>query len=423
MTSSKSSGTPNTGAGGDSRAIRVLASAIAAFIVVALSSSVKTVIPPNLELVANAFASSVSAVALGPTVFMVVNGLSSPLVGLAADRFGSYRVIVAGLLLSGSGLILCGLSRNPLEFGLSYGLVCGLGFTAVSYVPITLFVEERIPLRFRGTAFAILSNGTAIGFVLLSPVWIHLARDTSFRAVFLLIGLTLALPVAGLAAFFLRPSRPAARRGADGPTAPQPAPKPPASRFLRQLARNRTYVVFVGAFFSCGLSMGLVDVHIVHGLHDGGVHGAAVGASVATLGIFELIMGVFAGRAVDRGWLHATSAIAYAVRAAGLLLLAMGLGNLGGFAFAILFGSSYLGTVVAATRAVCDSAAESAGMALGIMWLLHQAGAALSSQLGAYSIDHWGTVTPVVALIAVMCLASAVATAFPTRVAAGGNAA
>src|SRR5437016_5724675 len=54
--------------------------------------------------------------------------------GPLADRFGSRRLALIGMILTGAGLALAGLARNLAEVYAAYGLGIGLG-VGCSYVP------------------------------------------------------------------------------------------------------------------------------------------------------------------------------------------------------------------------------------------------------------------------------------------------
>lgn len=74
---------------------------------------------------------SVSLVfSLAGFLYFGLGGLSGPL----ADRLGARRLAVAGMTLTGLGLILAGCARTLTEVYLAYGLGVGLGI-GIAYVP------------------------------------------------------------------------------------------------------------------------------------------------------------------------------------------------------------------------------------------------------------------------------------------------
>src|SRR3954447_10119117 len=68
--------------------------------------------------------------------------------GPLADRWGSRRLAVAGMILTGLGLMAASMARNLMEIYLAYGLGVGIGVGA-SYVPV-LGAVQRWFVRRRG---------------------------------------------------------------------------------------------------------------------------------------------------------------------------------------------------------------------------------------------------------------------------------
>lgn len=79
-------------------------------------------------------------------------------------------------------------------------------------------------------------------------------------------------------------------------------------------------------------------------------------------------------------------------------------------AFGIVFGTSYMVTVIATTLwvgRILPPGVRATGM--GLVWLVHQIGAALSSQLGAFAAQRSGSYGPVALAEAGVVLLSALA--------------
>ncbi|MFT4214907.1 MAG: hypothetical protein QM622_09050 [Microbacterium sp.] len=77
--------------------------------------------------------------------------------------------------------------------------------------------------------------------------------------------------------------------------------------------------------------------------------------------------------------------------------------------FGVVFGASFLMTVVATTMwLVSTYPASMRGLVLGLLWTVHQIGAAISSQLGASLRDATGGYETVIYTGVAMCLVSIV---------------
>lgn len=85
--------------------------------------------------------------------------------------------------------------------------------------------------------------------------------------------------------------------------------------------------------------------------------------------------------------------------------------------FGAVFGASYLATVVATTMWLIGSLPVAVrGTGIGLLWLVHSVGVAVSSQLGAYLNDASGSYRSAIVATAVLVFgAAAVTAALPDR--------
>ena len=84
------------------------------------------------------------------TVFFLVQGLTSPLIGWALYIVEPRKMIAAGALAVTLGFILLSRMEDHLSFYLSYALV-GAGMSAMGHVPVSTVVSNWFERR-RGTA-------------------------------------------------------------------------------------------------------------------------------------------------------------------------------------------------------------------------------------------------------------------------------
>ena len=81
--------------------------------------------------------------------------------GPLADRFGSRRLAVAGMILTGLGLAAASAARSLLEVYAAYGLGVGLG-VGCAYVP-AIGAVQRWFVRRRGFASGLAVSGIGVG--------------------------------------------------------------------------------------------------------------------------------------------------------------------------------------------------------------------------------------------------------------------
>lgn len=369
------------------------------FLVMFFSTSIKSLYQVYFADLATHFGRGRSDFAWSGAVFMLVTGLASPLVGWLSDRHGPLRTVVIGCLAAGVALAGTSLfDRSIPVFVLGYGLFAAFGLAAMTYVPMGVLVDRLFEQKKSGLAFAVVTNGTSISFIVLSPFWLWLAPKATWETTFLLTGAFLALPLAGLAWFAAAKSKSAgldaanAASEADEPTVTAKAPPPRAWSLLR---RDSGFHALAIGFMGCGASMAFIDVHLVAFWQDHSTPRALMGVSLSLLGVLELISGLLTGWLAMRLPKRTLLGAFYVLRSCAVLLLLGASEDLRTLGFAVVFGATYLGTVVL-TSMFCLARYGPAikGRAFGYLFLAHQFGGFASVQLGALSHDLWGSYQP-----------------------------
>ena len=242
--------------------------------------------------------------------FMMITGVGAWVAGLLSDRLGVRKTILLGNVLIALSFIGSALIANFYAFVAIYGGLSAFALAAVQYVPMGVLVEETFKgSKNKGLIYALLINGTGLGFVILSPLWVYLNLTISWQEIYLILGvfflvvltplLFVALPVS------TAPSHSTAQVNHD-------------PRFWQNILMNPAFWFIALSFFGCGINMAFIDIHFVPMMQDQYTAPAIVGASLAVLG------GDGDGGGVYR-WLverpHASGYVAF-----GVLFFARGVG-------------------------------------------------------------------------------------------------
>ncbi|MBQ1017619.1 MFS transporter [Micromonospora sp. D93] len=368
----------------------MVAVAALAFVITLFSSAMKNTITAFFVPMAVDFEVSRGIFAVAPSLFMFTYAVASMVSGYLADLLGAKRVMIGGLVLSALVFLVGGLTESFTLFAALYGVGMAFASATVSYVPLGVLVDELFPPHRRGLAYAAITNGTAVGFIVLLPLWIQLSDRWSWRSVFVALSLVmLALAAAAVAGIPQRVSEPAQAASDDEAVAGR------WNGFAR-VRRSRTFWAVSTAFVGCGVTMAFVDVHLVASLSEHHLGHGVESLTSVVLGAAELVGAIVAGYLCDRGHPLAVLAGGYLLRALGMIVLAVHPTAFGAAMFGLLFGVSYLATVVAGTMLLlAEFDARSRGLALGLMWLMHQVGAFLASQAGGLSFDRYGSYGPI----------------------------
>jgi MFS family permease len=241
-----------------------------------------------------------TAVSGASTVYFVVSGLSSPVLGRAVDRWDGRRWMWLGALVMAAALVLVGRLERPAQLYPVYAL-WAIGFAMSGGVATTALVSRWFVAR-RARALSISQTGVSLGGVILVPVATALIAHVGLeRAVWLLAVLLLAvaLPVV---AFVLRwDPRPLGLAPDGEPTlaAAAPATRPESPLGLRAVLRTRAFASLALAYGAALFAQTATLVHELSYLREPlGPRGAALVVS-ATAGasiVGRLIVGGFADR-------------------------------------------------------------------------------------------------------------------------------
>ena len=371
-----------------SRAVTLLLVATG-FAVMFASTAVKGVYQVYFVQLATHFGQGRAQFAWSGGLFMLATGLMSPVVGALSDRVGPLRTAAIGALAAGLAYASAAWwHQSLLWFSLAFGIVGAFGLAAMTFVPMGVLVDRLFEARRKGLAYAVVTNGTAIGFIVLSPFWIWLQPQAAWTTVFGVVGVVFALPVAATLWLLSRWE----------PPAPGAAVVQVQASAWSIVRRDPVFYVLAAGFFGCGATMAFIDVHLLAHWQDRGVPRLEMGYALSALGVLELVSGIASGALALRFDKHRLLAGFYAMRCAAMLLLLVP--QAGVLPFALMFGSSYLGTVILTSMFCFERyGSQVKGRVFGLLFLVHQVGAFLTVQLGARSFESTGNyVQTIVAL-------------------------
>lgn len=230
------------------------------------------------------------------TIELFFYAVFAPLMGWLSDRSGPRIALWLSGLLLGGGMIACHSVTSLWQLYLFFGVIAGIGHSAIFVVPTT--TAAKWFTKRRGLAVGITACGLGFGLLLLPPISAYLIRVYSWQTAFIFLG-TLAFTVNLLVGSVIgrKPEEYGAQPHPAGRN-PAPAPTPPVQGHpLLEILRARAFwVVYFTAVFCYGAEQMLV-VHLVP-------YCATIGITTAqaSLGLSCLGMGTIAGRFV-MGWL------------------------------------------------------------------------------------------------------------------------
>ena len=263
--------------------------------------------------------------------------------GPLADRWGSRRLCMAGMLLVAVGLCAASVARTLTEVYVAYGLGIGLG-VGCSYVP-ALGAVQRWFVRHRGFASGIAVSGIGVGTLVMPPLASLLVSTVGWRHAYLALGVFAAVVGVGMA--LLIENDPHDRGLApDGDALHSGGPKgPPAGFTVREAVRSRRFFGLYAACLICSFGIFVPFVHLIPYALDHGIPRASAVLLLGGVGVGSTAGRFFLGGLADKLGRERALMVMFAGMALTSLIWAGSTGFWGLVVFALSYGVFYGGFV------------------------------------------------------------------------------
>ena len=317
---------------------------------------------------------SKTALSGGAALQSMESAVIGPALGWLSDRFGPYRLIRAGVLIFGAGMIA--LSRVD-SLGSFYAalIVIALGTSLAGYFPINIAVIHWFE-RYRARALSIVGLGMAVGGLFV-PLVAGSMQTFGWRSTALWSGV-LIIVLCGPISLLFKDRPQALGQEIDGDWAAAKAAGDNASDdgvvefTAREALRTRAFwLVSLGHGFAL-LAVTAVNVHAITLIKESLGYTVAQASLVITLMTAAQVVGVLAGMAFgDRLNKRLLAAFCMLMHGAGLMLLAWAQGLAMLVGFALLHGAAWglRGPLMQAIRADYFGR-RSIGMIMGLSTLI-----------------------------------------------------
>jgi len=340
----------------------------------------------------------------------LVWGATQPFAGAIADKYGTARVVVFGLIMYAAGLVLMVLSPTALLLDVTAGIMCGVGIATSSFSIVMVAFGRNVPQEKRPLIFGVATAASSFGQFAFAPIGQGFisAFEWEKTLVYLAVFLIAVIPLT----YALRGKSVNSTGQAD-------------LRFMEALSRAwgyGSYRLLVIGFFVCGFHLAFINVHMPAYLVQCGLSPEVGSWSIAIIGLFNiagsLSAGYFGGK-LPKQMLLASIYFSRAVAIA--LFMIFPVTELSAYLFAAAMGFLWLSTVpLTAGLVTLFFGARYMGMLYGVAFFSHQVGSFVGVWLGGYAFDVTGSYAIVWYLGIILGLASA-AVHLPIKELAAGS--
>ncbi len=327
------------------------------------------------------------AISFALAVAQFVWGVSQPIFGAIADKYGPSRVIIAGAILLAAGSALTPFVSSAWMLLLTLGVLSAAGAGAGSFSILIGATAGRVPAERRAFAAGVINAGGSFGQFVFAPL--NQALISAFGWVSAMIAMAVAalatIPLAGALG-----KRPPASK-AHGSASPA-VPELTLRAQLHSAARNKSYWLLHAGFFTCGFHIAFLVTHLPGEVQLCGMSAGVAATSLAIIGLANIAGSLTAGAlgTVYRlkwllFWTYFARAVAIAV------YLAAPKTALTFYVFAMVLGFTWLSTIPPTAGLV----GKLFGMRylatlFGLAIFTHQIGAFFGAWLGGIALVETG---------------------------------
>jgi MFS family permease len=329
--------------------------------------------------------------------------------GTAADRFGPRWIVIAGMVVTGLGLVLASRASTLLQVYAAYAAGMGVG-VGLAYVP-AVGATQRWFIVSRGRASGWASAGIGVGTLCVPIFAAWLIETSDWRTAYLIIGL--AVLVGGGGAALLIEASPE-RRGLVPDGAARPAVAISRSEGLPEAlglfaaVRSRPFIALYGALLLTSLGNFVPFVHLVPYARDHGIDQATSVVLLGLLGVGSALGRFVVGPAADRFGRKRSLGLAYAGLGLSCVwwLVSDQVWQLA--VFALVMGTCYGGFVALLPAVMADYfGVRAVSGIVGVLYTACGVGTLVGPTLAGAAFDHWQSYVVPIGVSAVAALAAA----------------
>jgi predicted MFS family arabinose efflux permease len=327
----------------------------------------------------------IAAISLAFAWAQLMWGITQPVAGALADRYGSGRVIAMGAVLVALGTVLTPYARTAWELLIVIGVIAAGGAGMAGLGVLMSAVGRAVPAQARGFASGLVNAGGSFGQFAVVPLALLFSGWLGWVGALVALG-AITLAVVPLA-WVLRGKPAAASHAADAP--------PPLSMrdTLRGAMRDPSFGLLTAGFFVCGFHVAFIATHLPGVVASCGLPPAVAAWSLSLIGLFNIAGSFAAGWAIGRWRMKSVLSAIYAVRALAVLVFVLAPKTSTTFLlFGVVIGLTYLATVPPTVGLVGKlHGMRYLATLFGFVMLSHQAGGFLGAWLGGRLFEATGS--------------------------------
>jgi predicted MFS family arabinose efflux permease len=325
----------------------------------------------------------IAAISLAFACAQLMWGITQPIAGAAADKYGTGRVVAAGAALVMLGTVLTPHATSAWMLVLLIGVVAAGGAGMAGLGVLMSAVARTLPSEKRGLASGMVNAGGSFGQFVVSPLAALLTGVVGWVGALTALGL-LSVAIVPLA-WVLRGKPPQPPLGAAAENSMRHA--------VRGAWQDPSFRLLTAGFFVCGFHVAFIATHLPGVVAHCGLPPAVGAWSLSLIGLFNIAGSFGSGWAIGRWRMKSVLSLLYAARALAVLAFVFAPKTVTTvIVFAIVLGFTYLSTVPPTVGLVGKlHGIRYVATLFGLVMFSHQVGGFLGAWLGGYVFERSGS--------------------------------
>ena len=315
---------------------------------------------------------------------MLMWGLTGPIFGAIADKYGGHKAIALAFVFFIAGIYFLYAGPNTgIFFQIDMGILVGIGLggTAIS-IPMAI-VGKHFPLSNRTIAMSLVTAIGSFGYFLSPLLTTYSLSENGWKIT--LIAFLVALFIGLIVSYFVR--SPSLEQSIETPNSQS------TLEAIKEAFASKSYILLVSGFFVCGFHITLVGTHVPTYVIDRGLESWTAAAILSLIGLFNIFGSLLSGYLSTKISKKIILSFIYSLRGLSIILfIFLPASNINAFIFGASFGFLWLSTVPATSGIVAHMfGTKYLGLLYGIVFLSHQIGSFFGAYLGGLFHDLYGS--------------------------------
>ena len=357
---------------------------IAACLVVLISLGVRQTFGLFFMDFKNDLGISLTEAGLSIGIQMLMWGLTGPIFGAIADKYGGHKAIALAFVFFIAGIYFLYAGPNTgIFFQIDMGILVGIGLggTAIS-IPMAI-VGKHFPLSNRTIAMSLVTAIGSFGYFLSPLLTTYSLSENGWQIT--LIAFLIALFIGLIVSYFVR--SPSLEQSIETPNSQS------TLEAIKEAFASKSYILLVSGFFVCGFHITLVGTHVPTYVVDRGLESWTAAAILSLIGLFNIFGSLLSGYLSTKISKKIILSFIYSLRGLSIIFfIFLPASNINAFIFGASFGFLWLSTVPATSGIVAHMfGTKYLGLLNGIVFLSHQVGSFFGAYLGGLFHDLYGS--------------------------------